>query len=131
MPIAKSKPFKDEYTPSGGPLGAAKEDVPFSEEEFGFSYASAIGMLMYLTHTRADIQVAVHQCARFTHQPKRQHGLAIRRIVRYLRTTKNEGIDLKHCQGPITFDNYVDADFAGLFGTEDSQDPTSAKSRTS
>ena len=130
VPIGESKPFKPEPTPAGGPLGAAKDDEPFDEKEFGFSYASAIGMLMYLLHTRADMQLAVHQCARFTHQPKRSHGLAVRRIVRYLRTTKDGGLEYKQCTGPITFDNYVDADFSGLYGVEDSQDPTSAKSRT-
>ena len=85
---------------------------------------------MYLIHTRCDIQFAVHQCARFTHQPKRTHGLAERRIVRYLRSTKDQGLDYKTCQGPIEFENYVDADFAGLYGYEDDQDPSSAKSRS-
>ena len=129
LSISKSKPFKNEYTPAAGQLGAAKDDDPFDEAEFGFSYASAIGQLMYMVHTRPDIQFAVHQCARFTHSPKRTHGIAIRRIARYLRTTKHNGLNFNKCSGPFEFDCFVDSDFAGLFGVEDSHDPSSAKSR--
>ena len=49
------------------PLGS---DVygPLPEQEW--EYASAVGMLMYLSsNSRPDIQYAVHQCARFTHSP--------------------------------------------------------------
>ena len=127
-PIGKLKPFKPEHTPAAGPLGACKDDDPFDENKFGFSYPSATGQLMYLINTRCDIQFAVHQCARFSHQPKRAHGMAVRRIVHYLHSMKDQGLDFKVCQGPITFDDYVDADFAGLFGYEDNQDPSSAKS---
>ena len=129
-PISQSRPFKDEFTPASGQLGACKDSDPFCEREFGFSYSSALGMLMYVVHTRPDIQFAVHQCARFTHSPKREHGNAIRRIARYLRTTKAQGLQFNQLQGPIEFDCYVDANFAGLFGIEDPQDPSSAKSRT-
>jgi hypothetical protein len=128
--IGKSHPFKDEFTPANGQLGAAKDDFAFDEREFGFSYASILGMMMYVVHTRPDIQFAVHQCARFTHNPKKVHGQALRRIARYLRSTKNEGLRFTKSDGPIKFDNFVDADFAGLFGIEDVQDPASAKSRT-
>ena len=87
-------------------------------------------MLLYLSsNTRPDIQFAVHQVARFSHCPKQSHGQAIKRIVRYLTGTKDRGIqfqpDLK-----AGLDCYVDADFAGLYGYEDDQDPVSAKSRT-
>jgi len=35
-----------------------------------WSYASVIRMLMYLaSNSHPDIQYAVHQCARFTHNP--------------------------------------------------------------
>jgi Reverse transcriptase (RNA-dependent DNA polymerase) len=46
-----------------------------------FEYASAVGMLLYLSsNSRPDIQYAVHQCARFTHFPKKSHEDAILRI---------------------------------------------------
>ena len=128
-PILESSHSK-EHTPAGKPLGACKDDDDFDEKKFGFSYPSAVGMLMYLVNTRPDIQLAVHQCARFTHAPKAIHGKALRRIARYLHGTMEEGLRLKTTSGPVRFDCYVDADFAGLYGYEDVQDPICVKSRT-
>ena len=109
------------------PLGTDLKGEPFNEQ---WNYAAAIGMLLYISsNTRPDIQFAVHQAARFTHAPRRSHGQAVKRIVRYLVGTSDKGTkfipDLK--QG---LDCYVDADFAGLYGYEDEQDPVSVKSRT-
>lgn len=54
-----------------------------------WSYASIVGMMMYLaSNSRPDITFAVHQCARFTHAPKRSHKQAIKRIARYLKATR-------------------------------------------
>jgi Reverse transcriptase (RNA-dependent DNA polymerase) len=109
------------------PLGSDKNGTAFQES---WSYPAAVGMLLYLSsNTRPDIQFAVHQVARFSHSPKQSHGQAIKRIIRYLSSTKERGIlfepDLK-----AGLDCYVDADFAGLYGYEDDQDPVSVKSRT-
>jgi hypothetical protein len=49
--------------------------------------------------------------------------------VRYLVGTKDKGLKLKPSDD-ISVDCYVDADFAGLYGQEDPQDPISVKSRT-
>ena len=122
------KDCKPQPTPSNtAPLGSHKHDDPFDEE---WSYPAAVGMLLYIaSNTRPDIQFAVHQVARFTHCPKRAHGSAVKRIVRYLAGTSKDGIkfvpDLK-----AGLDCYVDADFAGLWGHEDEQDPVCVKSRT-
>jgi hypothetical protein len=44
-------------------------DGPTRQEQW--NYASVVGMLMYVSSsTRPDIQFAVHQCARFTHNPQ-------------------------------------------------------------
>ena len=95
-----------------------------------FEYASAVGMLMYLSsNSRPDIQYAVHQCARFTHFPKKTHEDAILRICRYLQGTKDKGLIFNPTED-LTLDCYVDADFAGLYGVEDDQDPVCVKSRT-
>lgn len=109
------------------PLGKDQDGEPFSEK---WSYASVVGMLMYLSgNSRPDIAFAVHQCARFTHSPRQSHAKAIKRIVRYLQGTRNKGLILKPSK-ELKLDCYVDADFAGLWGVEDPQDPTCAKSRT-
>jgi hypothetical protein len=87
-------------------------------------------MLLYLSsNSRPDIQFAVHQCARFTHNPKESHAKAIKRICRYLKGTATKGLILKPTP-KLELDCYVDADFAGLYGYEDDQDPVSVKSRT-
>ena len=131
IPINDSRPQrKPERTPAGSSLGASPDSPPFDEVEFGFSYRQAVGMLSYLLHTRPDLQTAVHQCARFSHAPRAIHGKAIRRIARYLKDTREEGLNLRTHSGPVSFDCYVDADFCGLYGYEDPQDPVSVKSRT-
>ena len=72
------------------------------------------GLETYLAgHIRPDIAFAVHQCARYTFQPKAIHEQALKRIIRYLHATGDEGFLI---QKPSLFDVdcYVDADFAGL-----------------
>jgi hypothetical protein len=112
---------------SSDPLGSNKDGAPFTES---WSYASAVGMLLYLsTNSHPEISFAVHQCARFTHNPRAIHGKAIKRICRYLLAVKNDGLILKPTND-IAADCFVDADFAGLWGSEHHQDATCAKSRT-
>ena len=83
-----------------------------------FDYASAVGMLMYLcSNTRPNIQFAAHQCARFTHFPKKSHEDAITPICRYLQGTKDKGLRFKP-DGEMKMDCYFDADFAGLCNVE-------------
>ena len=49
------------------PLGADKDGAPCKEQ---WSYAWIMGKMMYLaSNSRPDIAFAVHQCARFTHNP--------------------------------------------------------------
>ena len=109
------------------PLGTDVNGVPVTGK---FEYASAVGMLMYLcSNTRPDIQYAVHQCARFSHFPKKSHEDAILRICRYLQGTKNRGLRFKPDE-QLKLDCYCDADFAGLYNVENKQDPVCVKSRT-
>jgi len=69
------------------------------------------------SNSRPDIQYAVHQCARFTHNPRASHEQAILRICRYLKDTHNQGLVFKP-QAELALDCYVDADFAGLWKVE-------------
>jgi hypothetical protein len=93
-------------------------------------YASVVGMLLYISgHTRPDIAFAVHQCARYTFKPTKRHVTALKRIGRYLKGTQTKGIIMKPSKH-IHVDCYPDADFAGLYNHEDSQDPHCIRSRT-
>jgi hypothetical protein len=95
-----------------------------------WNYRSLIGMLNYLaSSTRPDIAFAVHQCAKFTTNPKRIHELAIHRIVRYLKSTADKGFILRPSHPP-NLDCYVDAGFAGTWTTATSACPSSVRSRT-
>ncbi|KAL7483296.1 hypothetical protein ACHAW6_008946 [Cyclotella cf. meneghiniana] len=87
-------------------------------------------MLLYLSgHSCPDIAFAVHQCARYTFHPTRRHELALVRIGRYLKGTMNKGLVMSPSLHPRV-DCYPDADFAGLYGHEDSRDPHCARSHT-
>jgi hypothetical protein len=101
------------------PVGSYMDGTPF-----------IVGMLMYLAaNTRPDITYAVHQAARYTDDPRASHALAIKRILRYIKGTKDKRIYFKP-DGTEKIDCYVDSYFAGLFSVEDKQQPISAKSRT-
>jgi hypothetical protein len=99
--------------------------VPTSE----FHYRSVIGQLNYLANTtRPDIAFAVHQCARFSNDPKEPHVKAVKRIVRYLAGTRTKGLILQPEKARL--DMYVDADFAGAYAKEHADEPASVFSRT-
>ena len=103
-------------------LGADLNGAPCQET---FSYPSFVGMLMYLSNTtRPDLAFAVHQCARFTHNPKRSHELALKRIGRYLIGTKDRGMLLDPSSN-LDIDCFVDAVVAGLWGSESPDSPRS------
>jgi hypothetical protein len=50
-------------------------------------YRSMIGLLLYMTATRPDIQFSVCLCDRFQASPRTSHRQAVKRIFRYLRHT--------------------------------------------
>jgi hypothetical protein len=93
-------------------------------------YRSIIGKLNFLEKsTRPDIAYAVHQCARFSNDPKTSHASAVKRIVKYLIGTKDKGIYLR--PDNHSFECWVDADFVGNWDRVNADvDPSTAKSRT-
>ena len=99
----------------------------FSEH---WSYRSVIGKLNFLEKsTRLDIAYAVHQCARFSANPKTSHAVAVRNIVCYLIGTSHQGI-LLH-PDDHSFVVWADADFCGNWNKETSvSDTMTAKSRS-
>ena len=108
-------------------LGKDVDGEPMQEN---WSYPSVVGMLLYLSsNSRPDICFAVHQAARFTHDPKQSHAKAVKRIIRYLKGTRDRGLIFAPKDG-FQVDCYVDADFCGLWGSEPPEDPSVAKSRT-
>lgn len=98
-----------------------------------FHYRSVVGKLNFLEKsTRPDISVAVHQCARFSADPKQSHADAVRYVGRYLQGTKDRGIIMRP-DDTRSFECYADADFCGQYDpyAEDKDvDAQSARSRT-
>jgi len=102
-----------------------------NSEDFdrSFNYRSVIGMLGYLETTRNDISYAVHQCARFSVCPKKEHGQAIRWLARYLKGTRDKGTTFTP-DGNKGLEVFVDADFAGNWDKEEAPyDRDTARSR--
>ena len=108
-------------------LSPHKESAPFDST---FNYRSVLGKIMYLSsNTRCELSLANHHCARFSIDPRVPHGVALKRIGRYLLGTRNKGMIIRPTKD-LTLDCYADADFAGLFSTHDPNDPKSVKSRS-
>jgi hypothetical protein len=103
------------------------DSAPFDQH---FEYRSVIGKLNYLEKsTRPDIAFAVHQCARFSADPRAEHGKAIKWIGRYLLASRDKGIILR--PKDESFEVYADADFSGNWDREEAtDDPDTARSRT-
>ena len=109
--------------------GALPKDKDGAPADGKFSYASVVGMLLYLCgHSRAELQFAVSQCARFVHSPTRLHEEALIRIGLYLKGTADKGMIIKP-SGSLQVHMHVDSDFAGLWGYENPCDPACVKSR--
>jgi hypothetical protein len=75
-------------------------------------YRSMIGSLLYLTASHPDIAHAVGVCARYQANPKESHLNLVKRILKYIHGTYDQGL-------LYTFDTnsslvgYCDADWAG------------------
>lgn len=115
-------------TPAAEPLGTHDDSPLFHDKDF--SYRALVGMLTYLANnTRPDIAYAVHQCARFSNDPREAHAKALKHIVMYLKGTKDKGMIVNPTEH-LSLDVFCDADFAGQYKYERLDDPRSARSRS-
>nr|GEX95607.1 ribonuclease H-like domain, reverse transcriptase, RNA-dependent DNA polymerase [Tanacetum cinerariifolium] len=62
-------------------------------------YQSLIGCLRYLLHTRPDLSYSVGLLSRFMQEPREQHMKAIKKVLRYIKGTKDYGITYMHNEG--------------------------------
>ena len=72
-------------------------NVKFTVDLFGKSvdsslYRSMIGSLLYLTASRPDISYNVRVCVRYQANPKESHMIALKRIIKYVKTTTDFGV---------------------------------------
>eukprot|EP00804_Cyclotella_cryptica_P029762 CCRYP_015213-RA/>CCRYP_015213-RA protein AED:0.17 eAED:0.23 QI:0/0/0/1/1/1/2/0/173 len=78
----------------------------------------------------SDLLFATHQVAKYSSDPRKEHGEAITYIVRYLKKTCHLGLKFRpnELKG---FECYCNADFAGNWNKDFAQhDPSTAKSRS-
>ena len=75
------------YTPADkDPLHKDLMGEPCCE---AWKYRSIFGMMLYLAgSTLLNIIYAVHQCARFSHNPKKSYEVGVKHIARYLKGTR-------------------------------------------
>ena len=75
-------------------------------------YAQIIGSLRFLAnYTRPDIAYAVNRLSRYTHNPNKDHWIALERVLRYLKGTKS--YSLKFSGFPTVLEGYSDANWIG------------------
>ena len=55
-------------------------------------YRSMIGSLLYFTASRPDISYSVGACARYQANPKESHMIALKRIIKYVKSTTDFGV---------------------------------------
>ncbi|KAL9429358.1 hypothetical protein AB3S75_031220 [Citrus x aurantiifolia] len=75
-------------------------------------YRSMIGSLLYLTASRPDICFSVGVCARYQANPKESHLATVKRIIRFVTGTVNDGIWYTNDTNS-SLAGYSDADWAG------------------
>lgn len=75
-------------------------------------YRKVIGSLQYLSLTRPDIAFSVNRLAQFMHKPTANHWSGLKRLLRYLKGTIQQGLTL-HQSSSSTIQTFADADWGG------------------
>jgi hypothetical protein len=108
--VSKSAPMSSNKLPSCQHPNLAPHDG-------SFHYGQAIGKLNCLEKsTGPGIAYPVHQCARFSIDPKMEHASAVRWIGWYLQGMCTEGFII--CPNSTGLEVFVDADFSGNWDSE-------------
>ncbi|GBM27001.1 Retrovirus-related Pol polyprotein from transposon TNT 1-94 [Araneus ventricosus] len=106
---------KTEKTPLGPSMKLTKEMCPKTEAEkaeiSSYPYRSLIGSLMYLAIcTRHDICHIVSYLSQFNENPDMLHWTGAKRVLKYLKGTKNRGLTFRSTKRLLV--GFEDADWA-------------------
>ena len=74
-------------------------------------YKQLVGCLMYLTVTRSDLMFVVCLISRYMADPKEEHMLIAKRVLRYLKGTLDVGVYYKWSKD-VNLLGYTDSDYA-------------------
>jgi hypothetical protein len=116
-------------TPANSTVTLTSYEGDTDHDQSKFNYRQVIGKLLYLEKsTRPDISCAVHQCARFSENPKAKHAEAVKRIGRYLLESQEKGLIMKpNSEG---LECWVDASHASEWSNKSAEnDSDTARSR--
>ncbi|XP_070015913.1 secreted RxLR effector protein 161-like [Nicotiana sylvestris] len=103
-PVVKGDKLSKDQCPKNEVKMRTMKDVP---------YVSVVGCLMYIqVCTRPDIAFAVNMFGRFSSSPGWTHWVAAKKVMRYLRCTKNFMLVYKKVDD-LDLLVYSDSDFAG------------------
>ena len=81
-------------------------------------YRLTVCSLLWLaTSTHPDIAPTIHTVCRFSSNPGKQHCIAVKRILRYLKGTADMGITLGGFELEINLEGFTNADWAGDLDT--------------
>ena len=75
-------------------------------------YRSMISSLLYLSASRPNISYSVGVCAKYQANPKESHMTALKRIIKYVKTTAEFGMWYNKDTSDVLA-GYFDADWAG------------------
>ncbi|KAL9993337.1 putative RNA-directed DNA polymerase [Helianthus debilis subsp. tardiflorus] len=116
--LSKAKPVPSPCTTTA-PLSLG-DSSPFDDPA---RYRQMVGALQYVTLSRPDITFAVNKVCQFMHAPTENHWSAVKRILRYLHGTADQGLVITRYASSIlhaytnvhfnTLSAYSDADWAG------------------
>jgi len=118
---------KETPSPMSRALGAHESSPVFYGH---FHYRSVLGKLNYPEKCSCpNIAYATHQCARFSSDPRKEHGKAAKWLGRSLRVTRDKGVYIRPTDD--AFKVWADADFSGNRIPEKAEDePDTARSRS-
>ncbi|XP_042486100.1 uncharacterized mitochondrial protein AtMg00810-like [Macadamia integrifolia] len=74
-------------------------------------YRSIVGALQYITLTRPDVAYSVNRACQFMHAPSEDHWTLVKRILRYLQGTKDQGLFISRFDY-LQLQAFSDADWA-------------------
>lgn len=114
------KDCKEGSVPMELHLSLSKNMGPTNKEEkeemSKILYRQAVGSLMFAAVvSRPDIAYAVSCVSRFLDNPGREHWLAVKRILRYIKGTVDHGLLYKADDNYVL--GYTDSDFSGCVDT--------------
>jgi hypothetical protein len=89
------------------------DKLPGTIPDSNFPFRALLGSTAFpALGTRPDIAFAVNNVARFAHQPTKSHCTALKKILCYLKGTKEYGISFGPSSNPHCLVAYCDVDYA-------------------